>query len=219
MSRTHDSAWLDGEGDRWFQRNKGALQKKRDMVMFVLDLYGVKPIRAVEIGCANGYRLAEIHKRWKTDVTGIEPSEEAISDGRSRWPFIRFINSMSSSFQMEGTVDLVIANFVFHWISRGSLIKSIERIDSLLKDGGFLIIGDFGTENFIKRRYHHLPEDDLFTYKQQYHHAFTSTGLYREVATLRFNHDTGELDALIDDSNMGTVSLLRKEELYVGSTL
>lgn len=215
MKEFKNNIWFRKEGDNWFKRNKEYLGKKQDIVSSVLELYKIKPKKIVEIGCSNGYRLANLHKKYGAEVTGIEPSREAIEYGKSKWPFIKFKRAMCESFVLRKKVDLVIINFVFHWIMRENLMQSTARIDEIVKDNGFLVIGDFGTENFIKRDYHHLPGENVFTYKQEYQDIFLSTGLYKEIAKIRFDHDTGEIKWDINYTNMGTVSLLRKCELYI----
>lgn len=215
MSKSQRNIWFESESDKWFLRNKELLGKKQDIIFLLLDLYKIKPERVLEIGCANGYRLAKIYEKYDCEVLGVEPSEKAIEDGKSKWPFIKFQRTMCEDFNVEGNFDLIIMNFVFHWISRDNLIKSVLKIDGSLRKEGFLIIGDFGPEAFIKRKYHHLPDESVFTYKQHYQSLFTSTGLYREIAKLTFNADNQELTASTNYSNIGIISLLRKTDLYI----
>lgn len=40
-----------------------------------------------------------------------------------------------------------------------------------------------------RRKYHHLPELDIYTYKQDYGNIFISSGLYKEIYRHTFNHD------------------------------
>lgn len=216
MMDTVSRIWFESESDNWFKRNKDALQKKADLPLFLLDLYSIKPQKALEIGCSNGYRLAEIHKKFSSQVFGVEPSSQAINDGRTKWPFIEFQRDLCESFVLQEKVDLIIVNFVLHWISRNSLFESVQNINNSLANNGYLILGDFGNESFIQRDYHHLPSDkQIFTYKQQYQNIFTSTGLYKEIAKFSFNCNTGKITSDIDNSNTGTVSLLKKSSLYI----
>jgi SAM-dependent methyltransferase len=214
MEKKYYNIWMENEGDNWFTRNKENIEPNFDIILFLMDIYKIHPKIAIEIGCANGYRLAKIHDKYDSEVIGIEPSDKAINDGRSMWPFITFLKDISCSFELSKKVDLVIINFVFHWISRDRLIKSVDKINDVLGNNGLLIIGDFGTENFIKNKYHHLPDKKLFTYKQRYQDMFLATGLYKEIAKIGFNHDTGELSYNIDNSNMASVSLLKKMDIY-----
>ena len=79
------------------------------------------------------------------------------------------------------------------------------------------MLGDFGTESFLRRGYHHLPENEVHTYKQKYQDIFTATGTYREIAKIVYNHDTREISTDIDNDNMATISILKKQDIYTDS--
>ena len=205
--------WIDSEGDNWFDRNKGKIPADNDFILELLEKYQIHPRNVLEIGCANGYRLVQIHDKYSCSVIGVEPSAKAIIDGKTKWKYITFIHSLCESFEVKEKADLIIINFVLHWVTRPELIKCIYNIDKSLSDGGFLIIGDFGTDNFIKRKYHHLPDANIWTYKQEYSKIFTSTGLYLEIARMKYNHNAVELTSNIDNSDMATISLFSTTEL------
>ncbi|MBN4051247.1 class I SAM-dependent methyltransferase [bacterium AH-315-M05] len=210
--------WFTSEGDNWFQRNRESLGKgnpSQDFVINLLKLYEIHPIDVIEIGASNGYRLAFIQELFSSKVLGVEPSLKAINDGKKRYPKVRFIRSTCEDMKIKEKFDLVILNFVFHWIDRGNLFTCIKNIDDVLKDEGFLIIGDFGTENYIKRKYEHIKQKKLYTWKMPYWELFTKSGNYLEIAKLRFNHDSHKLTANMDHNNMGTVVLLKKQDKYI----
>lgn len=207
--------WLESEGDKWFLRNKGYLGKDSDILLLLLELYSIKPKNVLEIGAANGYRLSKLHEKYKSDVIAVEPSQEAIKDGKKKYPFIKFIRSTCEDLNLPQKFDLVIVNFVFHWIYRENLYLCVEKIDKILEKEGHLIVGDFGTEYFFKRKYHHLKDANLYTWKGPYWELFTKSGQYLEIAKLRFNHDTHKITSYINFDNMGTVVLLKKMDLFV----
>ncbi len=207
---------LESEGNNWFLRNKDHLGKGFDIPLFLLELYSIKPKKTLEIGAANGCRLTKIYERYISDCTGVEPSQEAIEDGKSKYPFIKFVRSTCENSNLQKRkFDLIIVNFVFHWIYREKLLIYIEKIDKALEEGGYLLIGDFGTEYFFKRKYHHLKDANFYTWKMPCWELFTKTGKYLEIAKLRFNHDTHKLSPDIDIDNMGTIVLLKKQDLYI----
>ena len=207
--------WFEFEGDNWYTRNKECLGKAFDIPGFLLELYSIKPKKVLEIGASNGYRLAEIHKRYDCEVTAIEPSQKAVRQGQVKYPFVKFIRSTCEDCDLEEEFDLIIVNFVFHWINREDLYLCITKIDKMLDEGGWLIIGDFGTEYFFKREYHHLKNAGFYTWKMPYPELFIKSGRYLELAKLRFNHDTGKLSGSINIDDIGMVSLLRKQDMCV----
>lgn len=207
--------WLKSEGDRWFLRNKDCLGKDFDIPLHLLELYSIRPKKVLEIGAANGYRLAQIYDRYNSQVTAIEPSQKAIDDGKHKYPFIKFVRGTCEEINLEETFDSIIVNFVFHWFYREILYLCVCRIDSMLEEGGYLLIGDFGTDYFFKRKYNHLKDADLYTWKMAYWELFTKSGKYLELAKLRFNHDTNKFSPDINTDNMGTMVLLKKKNMFV----
>ena len=59
-----DRVFSDSEGDRWFARNRRALNAfdaSADSAR-LLELYSLWSYSVLEIGAANGFRLAAIHQ-------------------------------------------------------------------------------------------------------------------------------------------------------------
>jgi len=217
--------FFNHEADAWFNRNAKALGKnlENDFPLKFIDFLKLTPARILDIGAANGYRLAEISRRFRSDkYVAIEPSQEAIKDGQKRFPFIEFRRGLMHDLpiQDDEIFDLVIVNFVFHWISRDKLLSSVSELDRVIADGGYLILGDFLPDVPTKVKYHHLPDEEVFTYKQDYAQIFLSSGLYTRVAQLTFNHDTHALAPDVNSDSRGICSCLRKnkETLYVIKT-
>jgi len=207
--------WLESEGDNWFERNKHQLGKSMDFSMALMNMYNLNPKKTLEVGACNGYRLGNIYKKYGSETTAIEPSQKAIEDGRKLYPSIRFIQSTCEDSSLTETFDLVIVNFVLHWVGRDVLYRSIAKIDGWVADQGCLIIGDFGPDAFLKRKYHHLKDKDLYTYKMAYEQLFLQSGSYLELAKLRINHDTHTMGQSVSLDTMGTVVLLKKQDMYI----
>lgn len=173
-------------GGKWFERNRAALDQadpQTDLILRLADLYELKPRSVLEIGASNGFRLAVFAARGSRAV-GVEPSEKAILDGRARFPGVELRQGLVEDVPVDERFDLVIVNFVFHWIDRASILGAIAEVDRTVADGGYLFIGDFLPSNLVKRQYHHLPGQDLYTFKQDYAAIFTASGLYHRIALL-----------------------------------
>ena len=212
-----DEIFKKEEADRWFERNKESLVPKEDLIIKIIRDYRLldKASKVLEVGSSNGFRLAKIHEEFGSKVFAIEPSKKAVEDGKSKWDFITFYQSTIAEFEENKHFlgfDLIIVNSVFHWIDRSSLLLSIAKVDRMLKWGGHLILGDFQTPIPIKRKYHH--REGVFTYKQLYKEILTSSCMYVELFSMAFNHDTKSLSE-IDMNTFFSISLLRKEELYI----
>jgi len=214
MRRTQDEIFCAHEGNDWFNRNRGALEKFDSSFhppSVLINYYALKPKRILEVGAANGFRLAALGKRYGCKVVAVEASDKAIADGKVKFPTVDFIKGVAHDIMLRDSFDLIIVNFVFHWIDRVNLLKSVSEIDRLLDNKGFLIIGDFFPSNFVKVRYHHLPQQDVYTYKQNYAAVFLASGLYHAVATLTSHHATRELSSEVPEDERTSVCLLQKQ--------
>lgn len=218
---THqDTFFLEGEGDRWFRRNQRALdnEDRFDWPLHLIDMLdGKDRIRTVaELGCANGWRLRSLKKKLgDAQFFGVEASQEAVEEGRRSSPDIQICRGLLSDVPLKTPCDLVIVYFVLHWVDRSSLSKSISEVDRMVKDGGILVLGDFLPHAPQRRRYHHAPEQGVFTYKQDYARIFEALGTFKELTRVTYDHDHAHRGGLIetlpcDDASQAFCSVLRK---------
>jgi SAM-dependent methyltransferase len=190
-----DRLFLEGEGDQWFDRNAIAIDDKATqfdwptyLIETIEDKSGIKKI--AELGCSNGWRLQQLQDKFpQIEFSGIDPSKAAIEDGQKKYPKINLQRGVLADIPLKEEFDVVVIFFVLCWVDRYSLAKSIAEIDRLVKDGGLLIIGDFYPDFPYRRKYHHLPEDNVFTYKQNYNAIFESLGTYKEVTKVTSDND------------------------------
>jgi ubiquinone/menaquinone biosynthesis C-methylase UbiE len=134
-----DKIFMHFEGDRWFERNHSALIRfdaGGDLPLRLIDLYELRPEFVLEIGAANGFRLAAIHMRTGARVVAVEPSSKAILEGKASFPFVTFVRGVAHAIPLQERFDLVIVNFVFHWIDRANLFQSVAEVDRMVRDGG-----------------------------------------------------------------------------------
>ncbi len=207
-----DKIFLTKEGNNWFKRNREALYANElvDPTLSLIELYGLKPKKVLEIGASNGWRLALIAEKYKAKCVGIEPSAQAVKDGIKNFPTIIMKRGIASDIPLKEKFDLVIINYVMHWISREELLKAVAEIDRMVMNGGHLIIGDFAPDFPTQAPYHHLPKENVSTFKMDYPGIFTSTALYRLVSKMTFRHEDHAFIAEVKGSERGTVSLLKK---------
>lgn len=198
------------EADRWFERNREALvPRDNDTILRVLDLYSLAPRSVLEVGAANGYRLAAIAERHECRAVAVDPSPAALADGRSRYPAVEFHRGTAQSIPLAENFDLVIVNFVLHWIARSSLSTAISEVDRVVEKGGLLCIGDFLPSSPSRTPYHHRPELPLYTYKEDYAAPFLATGRYVLIALLTGHFHRG-LEADVAEQDRAGTWLLRK---------
>lgn len=214
-----DRIFFEREGDEWYGRNRSVLRNPDylsiDIPLFVMGKFGIVPRRALEIGCSNGWRLSEITKRFSCECHGVEPSEKAVKEGTELYPGITLRRGLASAlpYQEGEKFDVVIVSYVLHWVSRNSLWRSLAEIDRVVADGGYVILCDFLPDFPSRRRYHHVSESDVFTYKFDYSKIFLSTPHYTEVFRLIYDHDDRcEIKADVPALRRGFCSVLKKSE-------
>jgi len=180
-----DGIFFREEGDRWFQRNRDSLKSatREDRVLKALDgLLEDPPEKVLEVGAANGFRLAALNAEYGCQCVAVEPSIEAIESGKKCFSSIDFRRGIASEIPRlpDEQFDLVIVSFVLHWVGRSSLARAIAEIDSSVQNGGYLVISDFMPDQPTSNPYHHRA-DETMTFKQDYSASFTSLGIYETV--------------------------------------
>jgi len=215
-----EQVWQEIEADRWFERNREAM-KNRGQFDWVTHL--IKKIRDLdkitsiaELGCATGWRLHQLGQSLNCQtLAGIDPSAKAIAEGQALYPELDLRQGSLSNVPFNKTFGLVIVAGVFCVVERQVLIRSMSEVDRVTQDGGFLLIGDFLPDYPQRRRWHHLPNEQVYAYKQDYAQAFLAAGLYKEIARLTFNADNATEPGLaVCDSGSRYGCVLLQKSLY-----
>ena len=168
-------AFLEGEGDQWWDRNRDKVKyPPSDPVIRAVKMLP-KPDSILEIGCANGGRLHELHELTGAECFGIEPSSEAINDG---FTSVVLKHGTADKLPFDRTFDIVIFGFCLYLIDRECLFKAVSEADRVLSNGGFLLIYDFMPEAPCYTPYEHL--EGVTSYKMDYSKLFTCNPAYRE---------------------------------------
>ncbi|MFA6279080.1 MAG: class I SAM-dependent methyltransferase [Candidatus Paceibacterota bacterium] len=176
------------EGDPYHLRNQGLKSDLLDEYLDTLSLGG----NILDIGTQDGRRLA----RLKGKCFGIEPSQLAVDEGKKKYPHISLQRGLSHELPFSDEMfDVVMISYVFHWVGRKNLLKTVSEMDRVLKSGGLLIIQDFYPIQPKAVPYHY--KDELFTYKQNYWEIFTATQLYTLVEKIPTIHLSNKADQLL----------------------
>lgn len=179
------STFLAGEGDAWHARNKSRLDefvsKSVDPVVQILEDAKVRASRVLEIGCSNGWRLDILAKRNGGLAAGIDPSQQAVVEGRERYPELDLRRGSADVLPHEsGSFDLVIYGFCLYLCDRSDLFRVVAEGDRVLADQGHLVIYDFQTTKPHRRVYHHDPR--LMSYKLNNPGLFLANPAYQLVS-------------------------------------
>src|SRR6266568_8617721 len=212
-----DEVFIKSEGNAWFRRNKETLlkQDRADWPIRLISLLRDKDNihQVLELGCSNGWRLNRLRDLLTGEFVGVDVSAEAIEDGRKRYSNLNLMMGTVSSVPLKTEFDLVIVNFVLHWVDRRTLAKSVAEIDRLVKNEGYLLIGDFLPDCQERRIYHHRLDEEIFTYKQDYPRLFESLGTYKEIARVTFDHSEPFCDLGFSGSSARCLSSVLRKSL------
>jgi ubiquinone/menaquinone biosynthesis C-methylase UbiE len=212
MTRGHPqkAAFLDHEGDAWFQRNRAAVSGLTDtkaLAVAMLEAYLQPGDALLEIGCANGVNLAHLAQRTGCRALGLDPSSASIEDGRSRWPFLELETGTADTLPWpEASVDMVWFGFCFYLVDRPLLMRVIAEADRVLKPEGCLALTDFDCDRPTRRPYAHLP--GLSSFKMDYSALFTENPAYTLIEKVR--HEPAGQPAHRDRQQRVATWLLRK---------
>ncbi len=210
-----DTIFEKQEADQWFLRNRDTLINRKAendlIVQEISKLPNLNEIKSViELGSSNGYRLnffKEILSSCKK-IVGMDASEQAVQDGIKRYGLEMHKNTLCN-FKTQEKFDLVIVNFVLHWIDRENIFQCIANIDKCTNSGGgMLVIGDFSPYYPYKKIYHHYTKERIYTYKLNYENVFLSLNTYKTMKKITFNHDDKNKEA--DNLNNASIVILKK---------
>lgn len=180
------------DADAWFHRNAAALTPEHpDYIAPVLERLGLLQdhgLHVMEVGAANGWRLAALAARYPTNrYTAVELSAEAAAAGAAQFGAVSFLTGAAHQVPAgPASVDVLILSFVLHWVARAELLAVAAETDRLLKPGGHLVIADFWPERPTKTPYHHHP--GLWTYKLDHRQVWLAGAGYEEVVTEPFSY-------------------------------
>jgi ubiquinone/menaquinone biosynthesis C-methylase UbiE len=192
--------FLNYEGNKFFSRNLDKLDNKDDIILEKLKKIGLSKMNILEIGCSNGWRLNELNNLYPdNNYFGLDPSKDAIDYGTQNYNKISFKVGTCDNMEYEDNqFDIILIPFVFMYIDRNLLLKSVSEIDRILKNNGKLIITDFYCNRQKKNKYKHV--ENTFIYKQNYFELFVSSKNYFLEKLETFSHNTSIDTNIYDDT-------------------
>jgi len=145
-----------------------------------LDRYGVEKNALLEIGCGNGFFLAEASRRGYRDVRGVEPSEAAIKLAEDAIrPGIVCAMMTSGLFPRDSFDVVCLFQVLDHIFDPGTLLETCFEI---LKPGGFVLCLNHNVEALSARLMkHRSPIIDI-----EHTYLYSPVTLAKLLTKLRF---------------------------------
>lgn len=183
MNQTQE--FLDREGDAWFQRNRARIGlRDPDPVDETMRALKLTPVNALEIGCANGWRLKRMRDQYNCWVSGIDASEAAAREAWKDGLDVRIGRADDLPF-VRPQFDVVIFAFCLYVCDPGDLLRIAAEADRVLLPRGHIVIHDFalGTLPFA-REYEH--REGLFAYHMDFAQLWMAHPWYTRIGNVRF---------------------------------
>jgi len=134
--------FLESEGDNWWRRNKEFKHLENsfctDFIINRLDHYRADIHAILEVGCSNAEKLQRLTQHFVAPAFGIDPSQLAIEDARSRFEALglmgNFTVGLSSSLPIPTeSIDLVLLGFFLYLIPTNELEQTFDEANRVLK--------------------------------------------------------------------------------------
>ncbi len=213
MSEQQKKLFLGTEGDAWFSRNKQALSGRKaqdDAVLKTIAALGISPKSALEVGCADGWRLRGLEELTGAACSGVEPSAQAIAEGLKLAPgHVLKVGTADALDFADGSFDLLIYGFCLTYCDRKDLFKVAMEGDRVLKDGGHVLVYDFCTDIAYRNAYSHKP--GYYCYKMDYAKLFSWNPVYSVVHHELVSHGGAVIPESMDE-RIG-ITVLRKNSV------
>ena len=187
--------FLESEGDAWYARNKDKLGQ-RDLVSRLIEANKIVPTNVLEIGCANGWRLAKLRERYQCRVYGIEPSALACGDAELLNVPVEQTTAIDLPPVMHA-FDLIIYGFCLYMTDPQDWFAIVCDADRVLANGGHIVIHDFESSSPWARPYGH--REGLLSYHVDFAKMWLANPLYHLVS-----RNIG------DEDDMGVVTIIKK---------
>ena len=99
-----------------------------DQVLASIRSLSLQPTSVLEVGCSNGWRLEAFRKTYAIRCWGIDPSADAIKEGKTLFPQISLVRGTADSLPFGADMfDLVIFGFCLYLCDREDLFKLHTR--------------------------------------------------------------------------------------------
>ena len=201
------------EADQWFCRNKKLFENTKDEngpIIQSLKEIEIVPKKVLEIGCSNGIQLNNFNKVFDSECYGIDPSAQAIENGKKEFPNISLKVGTADVLPFDdNSFDMIVFGFCLYLCDRKDLFKIAFEADRCLLDTGFLAIIDFYPPFPYKNIYKHT--EGVCSYKMKYSKMFSWNPSYNEIFNTIFSH-SGFSKRNIPDEKVGVTILNKNEE-------
>ncbi len=166
--------FLKTEGNNYYSRNQqnlDVMNQTFDELYLGYKKYIKEGMVILEIGSSDGHNLFKLTEDISCMAYGIDPSIDAITDGKQRFPHLQLKVGTADQLDFPNeSIDIVIFGFCLYLVDRKLLAKVIAETDRVTKENAYIGITDFDVKIPKKRKYKHF--EDIYSYKYDYSKLF-----------------------------------------------
>jgi len=227
-----EDIFSETEANAWFDRNRSSLLAKtreKDLTYQHLSqiIPQLNPKKILEIGCGNGYRLNWLAEDFNVTCVGLEPSTNAIQDGKERYQQTDKLTLLStkvtSKFWLEefnhlfknNSLDVVIFGHCFYLMSPEIYFLITYQIDQVLREHGIIVIFDF--DSYPQRRqYQPYKKEQMWSYKMDFSQLFTRNPMYKLIKKDFVNYEEGlSIGDVHNDCSLSVIRKISKQNAFI----
>lgn len=173
----------------------------------VFELIEKEPKRVLDVGCASGWFLSEVKRKYpKSKCVGVDVYEKATNYGRKKYKELELISADAHNLPFKtSSFDLVICTEVLeHVDSPDTVLSEIKRV--LVKNGHAIIEMDTG--NFLFRiAWYWWTNLRKGVWRDSHLHRFTT----KKLESILGRSEMKIMKQQIFNYSMGVAFLLKKE--------
>jgi SAM-dependent methyltransferase len=202
------------EANNYHERNKdknheGHVSYDLEILVETLKPFAKDIMSILELGCANGNKLAYLVKKFEAIGYGVDLSSSALEDARRRYPELKFEHAGADErIFHKNSMDLVYLGFFLYVLDREDVYTTMANVDYYLKAGGFVAIFDF--DYGINAKFPYAHNKDITTFKSDYAKILLSSGHYHLVSKTSFQRNSRTFS--IDPNLRISLSILFKNQ-------
>lgn len=182
MSSTDPSQLYDATAAHWVRRSPKLLSDFSARPR-VLDAMGeLSGLRVLDLGCGEGYMARLLLDQGVSEVVGLDLSREMISAAISSTTDERAIFAMCDLRQglppFKGTFDVVIAVFLFNYLTDAEVNVVMTQVASTLRPGGRVVVTIphpalpfLSRSNLSREVFDFRPEHSYLNYENSFMHG------------------------------------------------
>lgn len=184
--------FIKGEGKAWLDRNINKLDGNNDPVLETLKACKITPANVIEVGCANGWRLAKLAKEFNCNGFGVDPgAERQVNKGFSIFNGTAELLPFTSA-----SADVVIYGFCLYLCDPEDYFKIAAEGDRVLQNNGYLVVYDFNCPiGSYKTKYKH--HGGIFSYHYDFSRLWMGNPAYSNYGRKVFGNEGDETSVTV----------------------